>query len=124
MKRNYKTQPLFDRKRLGSFAFTLFVVFIAYKILTPPSKETQRITSPDGSKTARLKTFYYYDKQPSYRIYYREDGKGMWLNLLYLPTYTNSPPETHRPRLTWSTDSEQIDFVLSGTSVWHHTFEN
>lgn len=119
MKRTYKKQALFDKKRLGQFGFTLFVVFIAYRILTPPSDETLRITSPDGSKTARLRTFFYYDKQPSYKIYYREDGKRVWLNLLYLPVYTNTPPETHHPALQWSTDSGQIEFFLSGTSVCH-----
>lgn len=122
MKRTYKKRALFDSKRLGQFAFTLFVVFIAYKILTPPSNETVRSTSPDGSKTARLKTFFYYDKQPSYKIYYRETGKIAWLNLLYLPVYTNTPPETHQPELQWSPDSRQINFFLNGTSIWHHAF--
>ncbi|MDF7823962.1 hypothetical protein P4B35_08050 [Pontiellaceae bacterium B12227] len=122
MKRTYKKRALFDFKRLGQFTFTLFVVFIAYKILTPPSNETVRITSPDGSKTARLRTFFYYDNQPSYKVYYREEGKRVWLSLLSLPAYTNTPPETHQPDLKWSPDSGQIDLLLSGTSVWHHAF--
>ena len=84
MKRTYKKRSLFDFRKLGQFAFTLFIVFIAYKILTPPSDETARIASPDGTKTARLRTFYYYDNQPSYKIYYRDAGKKVWLNLLYL----------------------------------------
>ena len=81
MKRNYKKRSLFDPKKLGQLVFTLFVVFIAYKILTPPSEETARRLSPDGTKTARLKTFYYYDQVPSYKIYYRETGNRAWLNL-------------------------------------------
>ncbi|MEI6892825.1 MAG: hypothetical protein V5783_11700 [Pontiella sp.] len=122
MKRTYKKRALFDIKRLPTVAFTLFVVFIAYKILTPPSDETVRILSPDGSKMARLRTFYYYDNQPSYKVYYREAGKKIWLNLLYLPVYTNTPPETQQPDLAWSDNSEQIFFIMNGTSVWHHTF--
>lgn len=123
MKRTYRKQSLFDLKKLGQFAFVLFLVFIAYKILTPPSNETARIASPDGSKTARLRTFYYYDNQPSYKIYYRESGKKAWLNLLYLPAYTNVPAASANAALAWSDDSAQLDFLMNGTSIWHHVFE-
>ena len=98
-------------------------MFIAYKILTPPSNETARVTSPDGSKTARLRTFYYYDNQPSYKIYYRETGKKAWLNLLYLPAYTNVPAESASAAIQWSADSGQLDLLMNGTSIWHHVFE-
>lgn len=123
MKRSYKKQPLFDSKKLGQVAFTLFVVFVAYRILTPPSTETARIESPDGSKTARLRTFYYFDNQPSYKIYYRETGKHAWLNLLYLPAYTNTPPELQNAAIEWRNDSEALDFQINGTSIWRHVFE-
>ena len=122
MKQAYQKRPLLNSKKLGQLAFTIFVVFIAYKILTPPSDETVRVKSPDGSKMARLRTFFYYDNQPSYKIYYRETGKKIWLNLLYLPVYTNTPPEMQQPDLAWSKNSEQIFFLMNGTSVWHHTF--
>ncbi len=123
MKRTYKKRALFDFKKLGQLAFTLFIVFIAYKILTPPSDETARIASPDGSKTARLRTFYYYYNQPSYKIYYRETGKQAWLNLLYLPAYTNAPAASVKAGLEWSADSRQLDFLMNGTSIWHHVFD-
>lgn len=123
MKRVYKKRSLFDSKKLGQFAFTLFIVFIAYKILTPPSNETARIISPDGSKTARLRTFYYYDNQPSYKIYYREAGKRAWLNLLYLPAYTNAPSHAEAD-IEWSGDSDRLDFLINGTSIWHHAFSD
>lgn len=122
MKRTYKKRSLFDFKKLGQLAFTLFVVFIAYRILTPPSDETARITSPDGSKTARLRTFYYYDNQPSYKIYYREADHKAWLNLLYLPVYTNAPSDQAIASIKWSDDSERLDFLMNGTSIWHHVF--
>ncbi len=112
---------MFDFKRLGQFAFTLFIVFIAYRILTPPSDETARIDSPDGSKTARLRTFYYYDNQPSYKIYYRETGNKAWLNLLYLPVYTNAPPDAPAG-IEWSTDSRKLYFNIDGSNIWSHTF--
>ncbi|VGO22765.1 hypothetical protein [Pontiella sulfatireligans] len=123
MKRTYKKRALFDSKKLGQLVFGLFIVFIAYKILTPPSDETARIASPDGSKTARLRTFFYYDNQPSYKIYYRETGKRAWLNLLYLPAYTNTPPEATEAGIEWSADSEQLFFTINGSSIWHHAFE-
>jgi len=122
MKRTYKKRALFDVKRFGQLCFTLFVVFIAYRILTPPSDEPMRITSPDGSKTARLRTFYYLDHQPSYKIYYHETGHKVWLNLLYLPAYTNAPPDA-TAALAWSPDSSRLDFLINGTSIWDHAFE-
>jgi hypothetical protein len=122
MARVYKKRSLLDLKKLGQLAFSLFVVFIAYKILTPPSDETVRIESPDGRKTARLRTFYYLDHQPSYKVYYRETGKHAWLSLLYLPAYTNIPPENASADLAWSPASDRIDFLMNGTSIWHHTF--
>ncbi|MDF7806803.1 hypothetical protein P4E94_05080 [Pontiellaceae bacterium B12219] len=122
MKRTYRKTSLFDAKRLGQFCFALFIAYIAFKILTPPSDETVRTTAPDGSKTARLRTFYYLDNQPSYKIDCHETGKPAWLPLYHLPAYTNSPPELHHPDLQWSTTSDRIDFLLNGTSVWNHVF--
>lgn len=114
---------MFDFKKAGRLAFTLFVVFVAYKILTPPSDETARVASPDGRRTARLRTYYYFDNQPSYKIYYRETGKRAWLGLYHLPAYTNTPPETTEASIEWSPDSTTLDFLLNGTSVWRHAFD-
>lgn len=122
MKRVYKKKPWFDKSRIGLSIFTLFVVFVAFKILTPPSQELARLPSPDGSKTARLRRFYY-TGEPSYKIYYREADKLVWLNLLYLPSYTNIPHQTAKPAVEWSADSERLDFIMGGTSIWHHDFE-
>lgn len=122
MKRTYQKQARFDLKRLGPVGFTLFVAFIAFKILTPPSDETARLPSPDRSKTARLRTFYYLDNQPSYKVYYRETGKKAWLNLLYLPAYTNVPAETQQADIEWNENSDRIDLLMNGTSIWHHSF--
>jgi hypothetical protein len=123
MKRTYKKHALFDPKQILRILFGLFVVFIAYRILTPPSDETARVTSPDGSKTARLRTIYYYDNQPSFKIYYREAGKHAWLGLYALPAYTNTPPDKTDADIYWSKDSERIYFTINGTSIWHHVFE-
>ncbi len=123
MKRRYKKQSIFNFRKLGAFLFTLFIVFVAYKILTPPSQELARIDSPDGSKTARLRKFYYVS-QPSYKIYYRDADKLVWLNLLYLPSYTNVPHATASEAIEWSPDSERLYFSINGSNIWSHTFSN
>ncbi len=120
--RRYRKGPSFDRKRIGVGIFTLFIVFVAFKILTPPSTEVALVTSPDGSRVARLRKFYYVS-QPSYKIYYREAGTRTWLNLLYLPSYTNVPHATASESIEWSTDSEHLIFKINGTSIWLHTFD-
>lgn len=122
MKRTYKKRSLFDLSQISKIIFGLFVVFIAYRILTPPSDETARLTAPDGSKTARLRTVYYYDNQPSFKIYYRDAGKAAWLGLYSLPAYTNTPPEQTTADIQWSEQSDRLDFTINGTSIWHHVF--
>ena len=121
MRREYKKQALFDPKRIGMGVFTLFVVFVAFKILTPPSTELARSHSPDGTKTARLRKFYYVS-QPSYKVSYREADKLVWLNLLYLPSYTNVPHATASEAIEWSADSATLYFKINGTSIWSHSF--
>jgi hypothetical protein len=111
-----------DFKSIRTVAFMMFIVFVAYKILTPPSIEVARVQSPDGTKTARLRKFYYVS-QPSYKIYYRDVNRRLWLNLLYLPSYTNIPHATAVEALQWSSDSEHLSFMINGTSIWDHTFE-
>jgi len=122
MKRVYKRKPLLDRKKAGQFLFALFVLFIAYKILTPPSDEIVRIDSPDGTRSARLVRYFYYNNQPSYKVYTREADTVFWLSVYHLPAYTNIPPESASPGIEWSADSRRLDFLMNGTSVWHRIF--
>ncbi len=123
MKRVYKKQSLFSSKQLGTVLFAAFMVLVAFKILTPPSDELEQLDSPDGTMTARLRRYFYFDNQPSYKIYYREKGKAAWLGLYHLPAYTNIPPELAQPELEWSDQSDRLDFLMNGTSIWHHVFE-
>ncbi|MDZ8117144.1 hypothetical protein [Pontiella agarivorans] len=122
MKRTYKRRPFFDPRNLGKVVFSLFIVFIAYKILTPPSEDTLIVTSPNGSRTARLKTEFYFDHQPSYKIYIREPGQKHWDTLHYIPAYTNVPADAHHPVIQWSENSARLNFVIGGSSIWHQTF--
>lgn len=125
MKRTYKKTSLFDRRKIGITLFSLFVVFVGYKILTPPSSELARIDSPDGTRTARLRRFFY-DARPSYKVYYREKEKQVWLNLLYLSNYTNAPTPsaTEKETLEWSRDSQKLYFKIGDETIWQHRFEN
>jgi hypothetical protein len=91
--------------------------------LTPPNVEVARVESPDGTKTARLRKFYYVS-QPSYKIYYRETGKMVWLNLLYLSSYTNVPHATATETIEWSSDSKDLFFKINGTPIWSYQFTN
>lgn len=122
MKRIYHKRPFFSVTNPGAWAFTLFVIFVACKILTPPSEELIRVVSPDGSKTARLIRYFYYENQPSYKIDNRASGKAVWLNLYHLPAYTNVALASAQASIKWSDDSQRLDFLMNGTSIWHHVF--
>jgi len=122
MQRVYQKTPLFRPGHLGTVLFAAFVLFIALRILTPPSEELEVKESPDGTRTARLLRYFYLDNQPSYKIYWRETPESSWLGLYHLPAYTNIPPESAEPALEWSRDSHRLDFLMNGTSIWHHVF--
>jgi hypothetical protein len=123
MKQRYSRKITFDTRRIGIGIFALFIVFVAYKILTPPSAEVARVESPDGTKTARLRKFYYVS-QPSYKIYCRETGKAVWLNLLYLPSYTNVPHATAIETIEWSPNSKDLFFKINGAPIWSYRFKD
>lgn len=99
--------------------FALFVVFIAYRILTPPSRESEPIASPDGSREARLRVVRFYDDHLTYKIQCRTAGKPAWIGLGQLVTNEHLFAETE---LRWSENSERLNLLFDGTSVWDHAF--
>ncbi|MBN2685391.1 MAG: hypothetical protein JXR40_08945 [Pontiellaceae bacterium] len=115
---NAESKP---RKRRSLIILTAFMLFVAYKILTPTHEKLMRVEAPDGSKTARLQRVYY-DHQPSYRIDYREPGKIVWLNLFDSPVQLSDSAEQPDAAITWSEDSTRIDFSINGTLVWQYFF--
>jgi hypothetical protein len=119
--RNSRGRLPFTPRQMGIGLSVLFLAFVAYRILTPPEETLAAVVSPDGSKTARLRKFYYVS-QPSYKIDYREAGKTLWQNLLYLPSYTNVPHQAAVECLEWSPDAATLRFIINGTSIWHYTF--
>ena len=61
------------------------MVLVSYKILTPPS-ENIILKSPNLKYEAKLKIFYYLEKnKPSYKIYFRKKNELIWKNLIYIP---------------------------------------
>lgn len=122
MDRSYRVRRRLDFRKLGIAGFTLFVAFVAYTILTPPSEEVAEVLSPDGRRSARLEKVYY-TSQPSYRIYYRDTGKRLWIRILHMSSYTNVPHASAVETLEWSPDSDRLFFNINGTAVWHRAFE-
>ncbi|MBN2162153.1 MAG: hypothetical protein JXR25_12075 [Pontiellaceae bacterium] len=123
-RRAYRHPAAFGMKQLGTVVFAGFMLVVAYVILTPPSDNLDIVPSPDGTMEARLREYRYYANQPSYRIHYREAGKPLWHPLLNLPAYTNVPMEQAEPAVVWSAESDRLDFLMNGTSIWHHVFSS
>ena len=107
-------------QRIGRVAFTLFLLFVAFRILTPKSETLTKVESPDGTKTARLRRIHYVS-EPSYKIDVRERGKVVWLNLLYLPVCTNVPAGAAKT-LQWSADSRRLIFRANDEVVRTYRF--
>ena len=62
-----------NRQTVQKIGMVLFMVFIAFQILTPPSNNNV-YHAPNGTQQARLKTFYYTEGIPSYKVYTRSSG--------------------------------------------------
>jgi len=124
MKRAYRKLRKFNLHVNGfGIGLTLFIAFVAFRILTPANYELARIASPDGEKTARLSKFYY-TSQPSYKVCYRKTGQRLWHNLFYLPAYTNVPHQTATEIMEWSPDSMHLYFLIDGDLIWEHSFDD
>jgi hypothetical protein len=106
-----------NRQTVQKVAMGLFMTFIAFRILTPPSHNLL-LDAPNGTQQARLKTFYYTEDIPSYKVYTRPTGTLLWKNQLYYPAFTNTP--NPKAQLQWSSDSQRLDLLINQTSIWHH----
>ena len=105
-----------NRQTVKKIGMGLFMVFIAFRILTPQTNNNI-YNAPNGAQQARLKTFYYTEGIPSYKVYTRPRGTLLWKNQLYRPSFTNTPnPVAH---LQWSSDSQRLDLLINGSSIWH-----
>lgn len=116
MNRKYlvKSLPFIGRNNLKKIGLSIFMILVAFQILTPSSSNVI-IKSPNDKKEARLKIFFYSENIPSYKIYIRETGSLLWRNLLYLPSYTNSV--NSNVELKWLNDSS-LCFQINNVIVW------
>lgn len=112
-------------RAIGLLALMGFVLFVAFRIHTPPAKTVQIVAAPDGRLEARLQHVYY-TSVPGYKISVRSlpDGGASllnrWRTLAYLPgEIPNLPAGGKRvERLRWGTGSARLYFEIDGVAVW------
>ena len=108
-----------NSRAIGFLALMGFVLFIAFRIFTPPTEVIQRISAPDGSREARLQHVFYYS-DPGYKISTRT--RSLWHTQLYLPEYKVTAAEQREAKIRWSADSKELFFEINGTPVWSTRF--
>jgi hypothetical protein len=108
-------------RAVGLLALMGFVLFVSFRIFTPPVKTVQILSAPDGSREARLQRVYYSSK-PGFKIATREHR--LWHTILYLPEYTNAPAGALNEKLRWSPDAETLYFDINGKTVWRCDFKS
>jgi hypothetical protein len=96
-----------------------FVLFVAFRIFTPPAELVQQISAPDGSREARLQRVFY-NSDPGYKVQTR--ARLMWHTQLYIPEYSDEPLEGREVSLRWSADSKDLFFDINGKTVWSERF--
>ncbi|QHI70220.1 hypothetical protein [Tichowtungia aerotolerans] len=104
---------------VGFLVLMGFVLFVALRIFTPPTEVVQRISSPDGSREARLMLVYYYS-DPGYKIATRSGL--LWHTRLYMPEYKDGSAAKREALLRWSDDSKQLFFEINGKLIWSDRF--
>jgi len=106
-------------RALGLMTLLGFALFVSFRIFTVPSETVQRVTSPDGSREARLQSVYY-SSDPGLKVAVRR--KLVWQTLLYLHEYTNAPAGLRTAGLRWSPDSRRLYLEVAEETVWQHDF--
>lgn len=106
-------------RAIGFLVLMGFVLFVAFRIFTPPAKTVQILVAPDGRREARLQHIYYYSK-PGFKIAVRE--RRLWHTLFYLPEYTNAPAGELKGKLSWSLGSDKLYFDINDKPVWGYDF--
>ena len=107
-------------RAIGFLVLMGFVLFVSFRIFTPPVKTVQILPAPDGSREARLQHVYYYSK-PGFKIAVRE--KYLWHTISYLSEYTNAPAGALNEKLHWTEDSKHLYFDINGKTIWGYDFE-
>jgi len=106
-------------RRLLQFVGVVFMLFVAYKILTPPTDVLDIKTSPDGKIVARLRAIYYLS-DPVYKIDYHQVDHWAWRNLYLRSNQLYSPSSL---TLKWEEDSKVLFLFSRRKMVWKYSFE-
>jgi hypothetical protein len=96
----------------------LGVLFVALRILVPPSWIVQRLDSPDGRRSAQLLRTQYL--RQSFVVRLRETG--LWHTAFYSAPITNDFRSDLGERLAWSADSTRVFLRVGGQFVWGYDF--
>jgi hypothetical protein len=96
------------------------VMYVALRILVPPSWMIQRLDSPDGSRTARLLRTRYVSRENL--VVQARDRWGL-RTLFYSPALTNDFRVDLGERLSWSEDSRRLFLKLEGRPAWGYDFD-
>ncbi len=110
-----------NSRKIGFLALMGFVLFVSFRIFTPPTQTVQVLEAPDGSRAARLQRVYYVS-DPGFKVAVRE--RRFWHTLCYIPAAANGPAAEPDEKLRWSADSKQLILEISGTPVWTHQFRD
>jgi hypothetical protein len=119
MKKRPLPQYKWKVRRLLQVAGVVFMLFVAYKILTPPTDVLDIKTSPDGKIVARLRAIYYLS-DPVYKIDYHQVDHWAWRNL-YLRSNQLYSPESLA--LTWGKNSGDLLLFSHEKIVWKYSFK-
>ncbi len=92
----------------------LALLFVAFRILVPPSDLLQRLDSPDGERAARLLRVSYLKSSFAVQL---KDGP-LWHTAYYSPPLTNDYRVDLGERLAWSADGHVLLFRYGGRWVW------
>ncbi len=106
-------------RAIGFLLLMGFVLFVAFRIFSPPEKVILSVTSPDGCREARLLYVFYYS-EPGYRVSIRR--KIGWGTLYYLAEYPDVPLKERDETLRWSHNSERLFFEVNGKKLWGYDF--
>jgi hypothetical protein len=120
----FRKHSIFDGmstgRAVGFLALMGFVLFVSFRILTPPTKVVQQLTAPDGSREARLMHVFYYS-DPGYKVATRT-GR-FWHTHLSLPAYKDDSTPKRDAVLRWSLDSKRLYLDMNGSPIWGYDFE-
>lgn len=94
------------------------LVWVALRILVPPSWIVQRLDSPDGKRSAKLLRTQYVRQS---LVVHVRDGM-LWHTAFYSDSITNDYRQDLGERLVWSKDASTLCLRAGGRLIWGYDF--